>query len=243
VTVGSGHSFLIASHTQWHGLVAAMLQLQQTEGLDLLVIDPLAVFLPGNSENPASVMTECLLPLRKLTDRGVAVLLLHHPRKGQARPGQAARGSGALASHVDILIEMHWYARPQSNDRRRWLRAFSRFDETPRNLVLELAPAGNDYVARAASAEALGSECRRVLFVVLAEAGEALTQHQILARWPEEAARPDQGTISRTLKRGLEQGLIQRAASGRKNDPYRYELLDRPVDGKDLVRKNQQNAT
>ena len=90
----------------------------EAEGV-AVVIDPLAVFLPGNCENLAGVMTECLLPLRELTDRGVAVLLLHHPRKGKTRAGQAARGSGALASYVDILIEMHWYASPESDDRRR----------------------------------------------------------------------------------------------------------------------------
>jgi hypothetical protein len=56
---------------------------------------------------------------------------------------------GALTSHVDLLIEMHWYASPESDDRRRWLRAYSRFAETPRHLVLELSPAGNDYRAHA----------------------------------------------------------------------------------------------
>jgi hypothetical protein len=211
---------------EWRGLVAAMLELQRTEGLDLLVIDPLAVFLPGNGENLAGVMTEWLLLLRALTDRGVAVLILHHPRKGKTRAGQAARGSGALASHVDIVIEMHWYARAESDDRRRWLRAYSRFEETPRHLVLELTPAGNDYLAHEADVEEIGSECRRLLLAVLEEASEPLTQRQILAHWPEDAPRPDPGTISRALKRGLDQGLIQRQGSGRKNDLYRYWLVE-----------------
>jgi hypothetical protein len=36
----------------------------------------------------------------------MSVLLVHHPRKGKTLAGQAARGSGALPSFVDILIEM-----------------------------------------------------------------------------------------------------------------------------------------
>src|SRR5262249_13030982 len=78
---------------QWHGLIDAMLALQRQEGLDLLVIDPLAVFLPGNNENTARAMLDCLIPLRDLTRRGVAVLVLHHPTKGVPLAGQAARGS------------------------------------------------------------------------------------------------------------------------------------------------------
>jgi hypothetical protein len=213
---------------QWRHLIAAMLELHRKEGLDLLVIDPLAVFLPGSSENLAGMMTECLLPLRELTDRGVAVLLLHHPRKGKTRAGQAARGSGALASHVDILVEMHWYANPESDDRRRWLRAYSRFEETPRHLVLELTAAGNDYLVCAMGDAEIGSECSRVLLAVIQEAGEPLTQRQILAHWPSASHQPDLATVSRSLKRGLEQGLIQREGTGRRNDQYRYWLNDAP---------------
>src|SRR5262249_11305358 len=120
---------------EWRGLIDAMLDIRRREGLDLLVIDPLAVFLPGSSENLAGIMTESLLPLRYLTDRGMAVLLVHHPRKGATLAGQASRGSGALVSHVDILIEMHWYGKPDEDDRRRWLRAYSRHEETRRHLV------------------------------------------------------------------------------------------------------------
>jgi hypothetical protein len=58
----------------------------------------------------------------------------------------------------------------------------------------------------------------------LHDAFEHLTQQQIRDQWPEDFPKPDQGTISRELHRGLEQGLILRQGSGRKNDPYRYWL-------------------
>lgn len=71
----------------WRGLVSAMLEIHRREGLDLVVIDPLAVFFPAHSENLAAVMMETILPLSELTARGIAVLLLHHPRKGKTRAG------------------------------------------------------------------------------------------------------------------------------------------------------------
>jgi RecA-family ATPase len=84
----------------------------------LVVIDPLAVFLPS-SENTAAGMMEVLLPLQALTALGLSVLLLHHRRKGVVLPGQAARGSGALPGYADVLVEMHWYGRADEEDRRR----------------------------------------------------------------------------------------------------------------------------
>src|SRR5262249_23124447 len=101
---------------QWQTMIAAMLMLKRQERVDLLVIDPLAVFNPGTNENTAEAMLECLIPLRELTSLGLAVLILHHPSKGNQLAGQAARGSGALASYVDILIEKSWFREPDETD-------------------------------------------------------------------------------------------------------------------------------
>jgi hypothetical protein len=83
---------------------------------------------------------KCPLPLCELKAEGVGVLLVHHPRKGCSARGQSARGSGALAGYVDILIEMGWVGRPEDHrDRRRWLRSFSRYEQTRRQTILELS--------------------------------------------------------------------------------------------------------
>jgi hypothetical protein len=214
---------------QWHGLMEAMLALQRTEGLDLVVIDPLAVFLPGSNENFAAGMVECLLALGELTARGIGVLLLHHPRKGVTLAGQAARGTGALASHADILIEMNWFGKPDEDDRRRWLRAYSRHEETRRHLVLELTADGTDYLAHTAAADAVATETSQVLVMVLEDATERLTMREILQEWPEDFPKPDVTTIARGLKRGLEEGVLRRQGTGRRNDPYRYWLPDNEV--------------
>jgi hypothetical protein len=87
--IGDHVSFLcrpfraMPTFADWRALVDAMLELRQSEGLDLVVIDPLAVFLPASCENQAGGMMDCLLALGDLTARGLAVLLVHHPSKGR----------------------------------------------------------------------------------------------------------------------------------------------------------------
>jgi hypothetical protein len=172
---------------------------------------------------------EWLATLGDLTDRGVSVLLLHHPRKGTTLAGQAARGSGALGSNVDILVEMNWYGKPEDEDRRRWLRAYSRHEETRRHLIVELTAAGDDYLARQPLADGAADESSQVVFMVLEDASERLTQRQILEWWPDDFRKPDPTTIWRALQRGVEQGLIRQTGTGRRNDPRRYWLPSQEI--------------
>src|SRR5262245_48291422 len=81
----------------WLALIDCLSDLRRQHGIDLVVIDPLASFLPGRNENNASVVMSTLLPLQRLAAEGVSVLLLHHPRKKESAEGQLARGSGALS--------------------------------------------------------------------------------------------------------------------------------------------------
>src|SRR5262249_10689218 len=150
---------------EWLGTIDALLELKLREGLDVVIIDPLAVFTPGKDEGTPAGIMEYLMPLRKLTDEGIAILLAHHPRKGKIRAGQAARGSGALAGYADILIEKDWYGRPDGTDRRRRLTSYSRLSETPRSLAVELNDAGDDYSVCPPEEEPEGqtSECSDVL--------------------------------------------------------------------------------
>jgi hypothetical protein len=130
--------------TQWLALIHRILADHKEHGLDLVVVDTIASFLPSRDENQAASMIEALLPLRVLTRAGIAVLLIHHPRKGEYAPGQAARGSGALPAFVDLFLEM---SVPPGNPatRRRILTGYSRFKETPRRLLVELNADGADY--------------------------------------------------------------------------------------------------
>jgi hypothetical protein len=228
--IDDGHRFLCRpfkrrpSLTEWLALIDAIATLNQREGVSLAVIDTLAHFLPGNIENTASRLLECLVPLHELAQRGMCVLLNHHPRKGRTLAGQASRGSGALPSFADIVIEMSWFSRPEDADRRRRLRAYSRLAETPRHLVIELSADGRDY-ARAMVTEA-DLECWPELEQLLARGLRKMTRQEIRDVWPAGRRKPDPATLWRWLEQGVAQGLLHREGSGKSNEPYRYWLAD-----------------
>ncbi|HEX5270559.1 MAG TPA: AAA family ATPase, partial [Gemmataceae bacterium] len=104
---------------EWRRLIQSVARLAR-EGVDLAVFDPLASVLPRHSEGNNDLMREALLGLDPLLSLGMAVLLLHHPRKGATLEGQAARGAGSLPAHADVRIEMRPYS-AADDDRRRVL--------------------------------------------------------------------------------------------------------------------------
>src|SRR5262249_1184171 len=136
----------------WRELLGRVVRLHEQKAIALLGIDALANLAPLRSENEPVQMLRPLQPLRRLTERDVGVLIAHHPKKGLTLPGQAARGSGALAAFVDIIVEMHAVSR-RPGDRRRRLRSFSRHAATPPSLVIEWTADGTDYRSLGTGAE------------------------------------------------------------------------------------------
>ena len=203
-------------------LSADILGLQQQRGLDLVVFDSLAMFLPARDENSAGVMVTALAPFVALAEAGQAVWLLHHPAKGEPPLGQAARGSGALLAAVDIFLEMR---HPGGNPftRRRKLFGWSRHEETPRQMLIELSGDGLAYERLADTGDDFHSHWD-TMRTLLAAAGEPLTQQQLRAAWPPGMARPHATTLWRWLDRAVELGLACRGGAGTKTDPYRYGL-------------------
>jgi hypothetical protein len=66
----------IPSSNERQDLVDMILQLHESHNLDLVVIDPLALFCLA--ENQGKGMLDLLLTFAALTSRGLAVLMLHH---------------------------------------------------------------------------------------------------------------------------------------------------------------------
>jgi hypothetical protein len=210
---------------EWLALLERLLELRRRDGIGLVAVDPLAMFLPGRDESHAGLMLEALAPLQRLTAEGLSALLLHHPRKGSSAGGQAARGSGALPGFVDIALEMHHVGRAAAGGRRRRLVAYSRYEETPRRLVIELNAEGTDYLCHDARSEDDFLENWEQLRAALADAPRKLTRRQVAKRWP--GGPPHGVTVWRWLEQAVSQGLVCRAGSGRKRDPFRYWLRER----------------
>jgi hypothetical protein len=206
---------------EWLGLIERALAIHQQHSVDLLVIDPLAPLL--QHENLARSMLEALLPLGQLLRAGMAVLLLHHPGKGERPLGQAARGSGALLGHVDISIEMRYSGRDPLTRRRR-LYTLSRHAVSPRHLTLELDDTGTTYHLARETAEEQFEANWETIRLILADAPQKLTRQDIIQEWPPEVDQPAATTIWRWLDRAVEQGLVLCEGKGSRSDPFRYWL-------------------
>jgi hypothetical protein len=180
------------------------------------------MFLPARSENSAAAVVDGLAPFVALAEAGLAVWLLHHPSKGEPPPGQAARGSGALLASVDIFVEMR---HPGGNPftRRRKLSAWSRYEETPRKMLIELSADGARYERLADAGDDFHANWDTIA-LVLAESPAPLTRQEIHAAWPPGVARPHPTTLWHWLDRAVDLGLAARTGRGTKNEPYRFEL-------------------
>ena len=218
------------SEEEWLMLVEGIETVCRQKDITLVVIDPLASFLPGRDENVAGAMLDRLLALDRLRDAGRSVLLLHHPRKGKIVAGQAARGSSALSGYADILIEMNWFRTAADIDRRRRLTAYSRETETLRGLVIELTEDGTDYICHGEATDGEFADTWNLVVQVLQDAQEKLTRKQIAEEWPEDYPVPDRGSLWRILERAAARGLVCREGEGRKTMPFRYWLPGKEAD-------------
>jgi hypothetical protein len=211
----------------WLELLEQIARIHERTPIDLLVVDPLANLSPMRSENDAGSMLDAILPLQRLTRRGVAVLLAHHPRKGPLVPGQAARGSGALSGFVDIILEMHRVSKRFPADRRRRLNAYSRHPATPATWVIQLSADGTDYVGLGSSGELTFEFGWPILQAILERAPHDMTRPQILKEWPDLGARPSMTTLWRWLTRAVDDKLVYVWNLGVGKHPHRFELMSR----------------
>jgi hypothetical protein len=209
---------------QWHQLIEHLLALHKQVGLSLVAFDTLATLFPAGSEHSATAMMAALLPLRRLTSLGMSVLINHHPRKHASPDGQSSRGSGALLGHVDILMELHWYAPSAEDNRRRRLLAWSRHEATPRQLLIELSADSRDYLVVTDAEDEELSPLREVLWRVLESSPTKRTRAEIVDNWLPDYPKPPSTSLWRLLERCVERGELKRDGTGLKAQPYRYWL-------------------
>ncbi len=139
-------------------------------------------------------------------------------------PGQAARGSGALSACVDIILEMQPVCRRNPQDRRRRLRAYSRYAATPPSWVIEWTADGTDYLSLGPSAEPDFARGWLVLQALLANAEGPMTRRAIFLAWPESSLAPAKQTLWKWLARTVREGHVLQEGSGTRKEPYEYSL-------------------
>lgn len=208
-----------ASHSEWQEFVMVIAALVAERGYGLVVIDTLPSIWPVVNENDAAEVGAAMMPLHAITARGAAILLTHHPRKSGGDEGQLSRGSGALPGFADIIVEFRRFAAQESKDRRRILTAYSRFEETPSETVIELGDTGYTIVGDRGTVNQ--SDRLGIIFDVLPSEGPGITDVALGELWPTKPA-PGKRSLQLDLAVGAEKGRWERLGAGKKNDPFRY---------------------
>lgn len=206
---------------EWERFIHHISNLIQKEGYSLVVVDSVATHWPVADENDAGQVTQALALLYHWTGLGASVLLIHHPKKGDASEGQASRGSGALPAFVDIVIEFRRYAREERENRRRVLTTYSRYEESPPELVLELAAEG--YVVVGTKGEATRADRHKVILAELLSKPPGSTAKEVRENWCTDGVpKPGLRTLEGDLNFLLKEGQIKREGEGKKGSPYRF---------------------
>ncbi len=205
----------------WFEFIEHLAQLTKKRNLVLVCLDTFSAFNPCQDENDAAEMLKALTPLHAISEAGAAVLLSHHPRKGDGNEGQASRGSGALPGFVDIIVEMRRSSSTDRTSRQRVLTAYSRYDETPSELVIELAEDGSRYLSLGSKPEADRKSRWATIGEILPGDPPGKTPEELLEVWPNER-KPGKRTLEQDLSQGAELGRWSMAGAGRKGDPFRF---------------------
>ncbi len=190
---------------------------------DLIVFDPLVDLWPVKDENDASQMQAALMPLRQLTGANgeTALFLIHHTRKGDGQEATASRGSGVLTAFVDTIIELRRFDASERSDRRRVLTAYGRDDETPEEVVIELAVGASGYVEHGDRNQVVTRDLESTLCRMLPSAPPGWSIDEIKERW-EEGPFPRRQRVLDALREGTENGFWRRVGTGVKSSPYTY---------------------
>lgn len=203
---------------EWVCHVQDVAKLVREHGAGLVVFDTLPHHWPVRNENDAGEVIDALAPLRELADAGAAVLLVHHPRKGDGTQGSATRGSGALPGFVDVILELRRYEPESKTDTRRVLSAYGRFDSTPPEAVFDLTINGYRCLGEPVTVSRADSDAT---IAGLLPKGEGWTWEQVREALPT-LPKPGETRLRAALRAGAAQGLWTQTGTGRKGAPFRY---------------------
>lgn len=188
----------------------------RAHGIVLVILDTLPRFWTVENENANVEVIRQVSPFLDLArDTNAAVLLLHHERKSGGEDGREIRGGGALLGLVDQAILLS--KRQGRGSTQRILKAIGRYDETPRELVIELDGAEYRRLGTSEDMEAAAQQAR--VWGALTDAPQDVAEIAKKAVLSEKATRKAlEACGARVIREG----------KGVKGDPYTYRRAPQP---------------
>jgi hypothetical protein len=201
---------------EWREWVAATVRDCIDHRADLLIVDTLMRNMPLRDENNATEIDDALLPLWRLMETGVAIVVIHHLKKGGGPEGTGARGSSALMAWPEVTFELSRTNPDDVDCRQRTLRSNSRFRQTPVELVIELGDEGYTVCGSLRDAEARGIHTAITHMLAV---GEPMSHYEIAT-----AMGRTRQTIESHLARMVDAGVLRRTGTGTRGDIHRYTI-------------------
>jgi putative DNA primase/helicase len=196
--------------------IAAARQVAKEIGAKILVVDTIAQFLAlrGDTENEAGAALEALKPLQEAAREGLAVIAVHHEKKGSSDVGDGGRGSSAFAGAVDIIVSLR---RPegQTSPGVRVLHALSRFPATPTVQYVELTEHG--YEPRDEGGVVTAAAEKVLLQNAPASECEALPISTLI-----QGTEIKEPTARKAAKKLVTEGSLKETGDGVKGSPRKY---------------------
>jgi hypothetical protein len=135
-------------------------------------------------------------------------------------------------AYVDIYMEMEYFDPDDELDRRRRLRAFSRFPQTPRHVVFQWNE--TDYLLLGDVAQVENRAGWERLRGFLETAPCKLSRDEILEDWPAaDPPVPSRAALRRWLEEAVADSRLAREGAGTKHDPFLYWLPGKEVEWPD----------
>jgi hypothetical protein len=205
----------------WQAFISHVAGLLAHEPADLVIFDTLSNLWSVRDENDAGQVQEALMPLHQLTGpHNCALMLVHHVGKSDSSEAKASRGSGALPSFADIILELRRYDKDARQDRRRVITGYGRWDDVPSELVIELTADGKGYIAHGDKEQVASGEMREIIRDLLPNEPPGCTWEQIRQKWPQEPA-PGKPRLLGELGKGSGTDW-SRNGGGKRGSPYTY---------------------
>lgn len=212
----------------WPTLIRATAAEAKRTGARLVLIDSFMFWaqLGGDAGNDAGAVQEAVNVLVEVARQGVAVVLIHHQRKGGGDFGEALLGSTAFAANADIIIEVERLDEGAPPNYRRLMRV-GRWYVPPVVIAAWDRDDGYSLVAEAESPEDAADHIwRSRIEALLRPYGRAMRNAEIT-----EQLGTDSRSWGRAIGSLIAAGAVVKSGTGIQKDPFVYTSVapdDRP---------------
>jgi len=213
----SGNNIIIHTGPTPKDALTALEAAIEEHAPSLVIIDPLSRFVrvvDFNSYGEATRQLEPLIDLARLSDCQSHIMTLHHNGKnGERESGDALLGSTGFFGAVDTLLTMH------KRERARTVETIQRYGEDLPETIVHLDPETGAVDAAGDMKTFLLEERKSAILETIGT--DPLSEAAI----KELAGGTNKGLTSRAVRSLFEAGRLSRTGSGKKGDPYLYQIV------------------